>query len=92
MFPTVHGKPHYEQERIGATASYYASPVAVDGKILIVSVNGTATVFKAGAKPEVAGRSESGERCVATLAIVDDTLNIRTSHPLRAFGQSNKTS
>ena len=62
--------------------------MAADGKILIASVNGAVTVVKAGDKPAVLSRSELGERCVATPAIVDNTLYFRTAKHLWAFGQS----
>lgn len=89
-FDAKTGKPHYEQERIGDTSSYYSSPVAADGKIFMVSVSGRVTVFNAGEKASVIARTTLGERCVATPAIVDDTLYYRTANHLWAFGKPKK--
>ena len=89
-FDAKTGKPHYEQERIGDTSSYYSSPVAADGRIFMVSVSGKVTVFNAGEKASVIARTALGERCVATPAIVDDTLYYRTANHLWAFGKPKK--
>ena len=86
-FDALTGEPVYQQERIGAVGSYYTSPVAVDGKILVATVNGVLSVVQAGDKPEVVGRAEFGERFVTTPAIVDNKVYIRTGNHLWAFGQ-----
>ncbi len=82
------GQPHYEQERLGAVASYYASPVAANGRIYIASLDGKVTVLLAGEKAEVIARNELGERCAATPAIVDHTLYYRTAKHLWAFAEN----
>ena len=38
----------YQQERLNAQGSYYASPVAADGRIIVASLDGKVTVFAAG--------------------------------------------
>jgi outer membrane protein assembly factor BamB len=86
-FGAVTGKPVYEQERIGALGNYQASPVAADGRIYLASVNGVITVLAAGDKPDVLARADLRERLVATPAIVDSKLYVRTANHLWAFGR-----
>jgi outer membrane protein assembly factor BamB len=84
------GKEVYLQERVGATGSYYASPVAANGHIYLTSLNnGAVTVLKAGTdKPEVVAKNPRlGERVAATPAIADDTLYIRGDKHLYAFAE-----
>jgi outer membrane protein assembly factor BamB len=78
------GKSVY-QERLGAQGSYYASPVAADGRLYFASVNGTVTVITAADQFAVLARAELGERIVATPAPVENALYVRTSKHLFAF-------
>jgi len=82
------GEPAYAQERIaGAPGSYYASPVAADGRLYIASVPGKVTVLKAGgAKPEILHQVDFGVRILATPALVGERLYLRTATHLWAFG------
>jgi len=81
------GKPFYAQERIGTVGSYYASPVAADGRIYLSSLDGKLSVIKAGGdKPEVLHTADFGERISATPALVGDRLYLRTKTKLFAFG------
>ncbi|MDB6029681.1 MAG: outer rane biosis protein BamB [Verrucomicrobiales bacterium] len=89
-FDAKTGKPHYEQERIGSTGTYYSSPVAADGRIYIVSATGKVTIFSAGEKAEVLGKADLGERCITTPAIAENALYFRTSGHLWAFGKEKK--
>jgi len=80
------GKPIYSQERLGTTGSYYASPVAADGRIYVASLPGKLTVLKAGGdSPEILHQVEFGERIFATPALVGDRLYLRTQTQLYAF-------
>ena len=82
------GTPFYTQERLGAIGSYYASPVAADGRIYAASLDGKVTVFKAGGeKPEVLHQAEFRERIAATPALVGQRLYVRTQTKLYAFGK-----
>ncbi len=79
------------QKRIAAPGAYYASPVAANGHIYLVSLpNGAITVLKAGVKsPEIVAQNPPlGERVGATPAIADNTLYVRTSGHLYAFAES----
>jgi outer membrane protein assembly factor BamB len=82
------GEPFYAQERLGAAGSYYASPVAADGRIYVASLPGKLSVVKAGgAMPEVLHTSDFGERILATPAIIGKNLYLRTQTKLYAFEQ-----
>ncbi len=82
------GEAFYAQERLGAAGSYYASPVAADGRIYVASLPGKLSVVRAGgAKPEVLHAVDFGERILATPAIVGKNLYLRTQTKLYAFEQ-----
>jgi outer membrane protein assembly factor BamB len=81
------GEPHYAQERLGPTGNYYASPVAADGRLYLASLRGRVSVVQTGgAKPQVLHEADFGNRILATPALVGDTLYLRTSTHLFAFG------
>lgn len=85
-FNATTGEPYYSQERIGTMGSYYASPVAADGRLYLASLQGTVSVLKAGGeKPEVLHRAEFGEKIAATPALVGRRLYLRTESQLFAF-------
>ena len=87
-FDAESGKPFYQQERIDAIGSYYASPVAADGRVFMTSLNGRMTVLEAGGdSPKVLHRADFGERIAATPALVDKALYVRTATALYAFGK-----
>ncbi len=85
------GTFQYQEERLGAIGDYYASPVAGKGKILAISQPGTAVVYRAGAPLEVLARNPLGEEVLATPAIADNTLYIRTLSTLFAFREGGCT-
>jgi outer membrane protein assembly factor BamB len=80
------GKLHF-QKRIGADGSYYASPIAGDGKIYASSMNGVVTVIAAADDLEILASNDLGEPVMATPAIVEGKLYIRTATRLHAFGE-----
>jgi hypothetical protein len=69
-----------------ALEEYYASPVAADGKIFVVSASGKATVLKAGAQWEILSTNDLGEEVWATPAIAGGNLYVRTRNALYSFG------
>ncbi|MCX6901583.1 MAG: PQQ-binding-like beta-propeller repeat protein [Verrucomicrobia bacterium] len=75
------------RQRLAATGNYYASPVAGDGKLYLVSEKGRVTVLAAGPALKVLTQSSFGERCLATPAIVGGTLYLRTERALFCLGQ-----
>jgi outer membrane protein assembly factor BamB len=80
------GKPLYQQERLGAEGEYYASPVAANGRVYFCSTGGTVIVIESREDLKVAARNQLPERIVATPAIADNKLYIRTANHLWAFG------
>jgi outer membrane protein assembly factor BamB len=84
-FDAKTGKLHY-RERVGAGGFYYSSPVAGDGKIYTCSQQGVVTVLKAGHKFEVVSKNDFGEPILATPALVDGHVYVRTENHLYAFG------
>jgi len=73
------GKVHW-QERVGG--NYSASPLYADGKIYLQAEDGTGVVVKAGKKFEVISRNELDERSLASCAVCDGALFIRTNKHL----------
>ena len=73
------------QERVDGIFS--ASPVAADGKIYFVSETGETIVLKAGRAPQVLARNDLGERLIASPAISNGQLFIRSDGQLFAIGK-----
>lgn len=74
------------QERLRGKQTFSASPVAGDGKVYVLSESGTLAVFKSGAEAELLGTSELAEECLATPAIANGALFIRTDKQLWCIG------
>ncbi len=79
------GKMFYRQ-RLGASGFFYASLVAANGNLYAASYNGVLVVFKAGDQCHVLARNNLGEQIVATPALVDGRIYVRTQGHLYAFG------
>ena len=73
------------QKRVGEGGGYYASPVAGDGRIYVASDSGVVAVIQAGDKFRVLARNQINEPILATPALVDGTLYVRTTKQLLAF-------
>lgn len=77
------------QERLGGTGgAFTSSPVASDGKIYLSSEDGDVFVVKAGPKYELLAKNPVGEVMMATPAISDGLLIVRTVSHLFAFGDA----
>lgn len=74
------------EARLAARGPYYASLVAGDGKLYAASARGELTVFAAAAKLEVLSTLDLDERLMATPALADGCVFVRTESRLRAFG------
>ena len=74
------------QERIGARGPRYSSPVVGDGKIYAASARGVVSVYQAGDELKVLAHNDLGERIMATPALVDGRVYVRTAAHLYAFG------
>ncbi len=77
------GKVHWS-ERIGG--NYSASPVFADGKIYCQSEEGTGVVLKAGKTFQKLAENVLGERTLASYAIADGALFIRSAEHLYRIG------
>jgi outer membrane protein assembly factor BamB len=71
--------------RTGASGYYYSSPVAADNKIYIASEEGVVAVLDAGEQMNVLARNKLDGGILATPAIVDGKLYVRTERDLYAF-------
>ena len=77
------------QERLGGTGgAFTASPVASDGKIYFSSEDGDVFVVKAGPAYELLAKNPVGEVMMATPAISDNLVIVRTISHLFAFGEA----
>ncbi len=73
------GEEIYGKQRISRESSNFtASPWAYNGKVFCLDEAGTTFVVQAGPEFRLLGSNELGEMCMATPAIVDDGLLIRT--------------
>jgi outer membrane protein assembly factor BamB len=72
------GKEVYPKKRIEAGALFSASPVAVDGKLYCISEDGDVYVFKAAPEYELLAKNSLGEAGMATPAVSDGKMFIRT--------------
>jgi hypothetical protein len=72
--------------RIKGTGPYFASPIAANNRIYVSSHNGKVIVFQAGDEMKISIENNLGEQILATPAIVDNKLYLRTDKHLYAFG------
>ena len=80
------GEVKYEGGRIPIPATFTASPVAFEGKILMTSEDGDTFIVKAGPKHEVLGTNSIGEPVYASPAIADGRIFIRGEKNLYCIG------
>jgi outer membrane protein assembly factor BamB len=80
------GEQVYRQ-RISSGAGYSGSPVAADGKLYLASEDGDVRVVRAGPRYELLAVNRMGDYCMATPAISDGMLLVRTQHHLFAIGR-----
>jgi outer membrane protein assembly factor BamB len=71
----------------GAIDKYFASPVGADGKVWLISQDGTVSVVEAKGEWEVLSVNALGDEVFATPAIADGKLYIRTQSMLYCFGR-----
>ena len=73
------------RHRLGGV--FFASPVAGDGKIYLVSETGETFVLAAGREPKVLARNDLGERFLASPAVSQGRLFLRSDRTLFAVGE-----
>jgi len=71
----------------GAIDKYFASPVGADGKVYLISQDGTVSVVKATGEWDVLAVNSLGDEVFATPAIDEGKLYIRTKSTLYCFGK-----
>jgi outer membrane protein assembly factor BamB len=76
------------QERIDGL--YTASPVVADGKVYFVSETGEVIVLSAGREPKLLARNDLGERLMASPAISNGQIFIRSDGTLFAIGRAQR--
>jgi outer membrane protein assembly factor BamB len=79
-----------KQGRLPALDDYYASPVAGDGKVYMVSKQGAVSVLVGGADWKVVSTGDFKEEIFATPAIADGHIWIRTATAVYDFGLSSR--
>lgn len=84
------GEVKYEGGRPPVPATFTASPVAFDGKILLTSEDGDTFVVKAGPKHEVLRTNSLGEPVYASPAVAGGKIFIRGEKNLYAIEQAKK--
>jgi outer membrane protein assembly factor BamB len=72
--------------RLGAPGDYYSSPVAADGKVYIASSEGQVVVLGAGEDLKILANNKLDGGIMATPALVDGKIYVRTDTRLYAFG------
>ena len=80
------GEVKYEGGRIPIPATFTASPVAFEGKILMTSEDGDTFIIKAGPKHEIIGTNSVGEAVYASPAIADGRIYIRGEKNIYCIG------
>lgn len=87
VFGTADGKPLGGPRRTGRATNYFASPVAGDGKIFLAGEDGRVTVLKNDATYEQLAVNDLQEGIVATPALGDDALYVRTREHIYCIGE-----
>ena len=89
-FDTKTGKQVYKA-RIGTGATFSSSPIASNGKIYCLSEDGDTYVLQAGDEYKQISQNGLGEMCLATPAIGDGSLFIRTMTKLYRVMRRGRT-
>jgi outer membrane protein assembly factor BamB len=84
------GKSLWELQRLRNLGDYCASPVAADGKIFVPGKNGFIVVLAAGPKLKILAKNDMGGEILATPAIADGRLYIRTRDKLYCISNEAK--
>ena len=77
------------QQRLGLDGQVSASPVAADGKVYVVSEGGTTAVVQVGDRPRVLATNALDETLLATPAVADGALFLRSDQHLYCIAAQN---
>jgi outer membrane protein assembly factor BamB len=86
-FAANDGKTVWEKKRIRNLGNYYASPIAGDGKIYVTGENGFIVVLEDSPELKILEKNDMGEPCLATPAIADGRLFVRTLNKLYCLSE-----
>ena len=89
VFETSEGKSFRGPKRIANATDYFASPVSGDGKIYVAGENGVVAVLKDDESYEELAANDVGDSIVATPAISDGGLYVRTRKSVMCFKLDN---
>ena len=89
-FDAKSGKTVWMEKRIRNYGPHYASPIAGDGKIYVTGQNGFIVVLEEGPRMKILAKNDMGESCVATPAIANSRLYIRTINKLYCISEEAK--
>jgi outer membrane protein assembly factor BamB len=89
-FDPESGKRLHQEKLTEAPGDYYASPIAGDDKIYLVSLKGKVTVLKPGSDWTILSTDDLSEEVIATPAIADEKIYIRTLNSLYCFGNKKE--
>jgi outer membrane protein assembly factor BamB len=81
------GEKKFMERLSGGTAAFTASPVASDGKIYLANEDGQMFVIKASPTYELLAMNEMGSSVLATPAISQGRLYVRTQQQILAIGE-----
>jgi len=84
------GKVLKQARLAGAAEQYFASPVAGDQKVFVVSESGKVTVLSAGPDWQSLALNNLDEECFSTPAIADGSIYIRTRSALYCFREPSQ--
>jgi outer membrane protein assembly factor BamB len=80
------GEPAWKEKVRVKGKQFWASPVAADGKLYVVSEEGVTTVIKLGDKPEVLATNAIGETIQATPSVAGGCLYLRSDQHVFCIG------
>jgi outer membrane protein assembly factor BamB len=86
VFDAKSGEKKYQQRLAGATSAFTSSPVANGGKVYIASEDGQVFVVKAGPTYELLAMNEMNTPVLATPALSEGRLLLRTQDQLMSIG------
>ena len=93
-FLTAHdaetGEPAYDRQRIARGATFTSSPWAYNGKIFVMSEDGDTFVIQAGPQFAVLGKNSLDEMTLATPAVAQGSLIVRTASKLYRISDTDK--
>lgn len=89
-FDLKDGSTVWGKKRIGNFGNYYASPVAAGDRIYVPGENGYIVTLKAGPEIEMLAKNDVGDSLVATPAIANNRIYVRTLNSLHCFAEDGK--